>query len=93
VQRYIYDCPKDTANQRKHGVSFKEAETAFDDSNAVFRFDAAHSTFEDRWVVLGFSSRHRILFVVHVRMQENLIRIISARKATRDEERIYAKDL
>lgn len=93
MQRYIYDGAKDAANQRKHGVSFKEAETTFDDSNAVFRFDAAHSTFEDRWIVLGFSSRHRILLVVHVRMQENVIRLISARRATRDEEQLYAKSL
>ena len=93
MQKYFYDGNKDRANQLKHGVGFREAESAFDDSNAMFSFDPEHSFIEDRWIVIGMSKRLRVLFVVHTRLAENLIRIISARRATLDEERKYATNL
>ena len=86
-----WDPAKSTANRAKHGVSFEEAATVFEDESGLLIPDPAHSESEDRFVLLGLSSRARVLVVVHCyRESESVIRIISARKATRREHTQYA---
>jgi uncharacterized DUF497 family protein len=76
----------------KHGVSFEEAKTVFYDSFALIISDPDNSETEDRFVILGFSEKARILVVCHCyREDETCIRIISARKATRKESSYYKK--
>ena len=77
-------------NARKHGISFDEARTAFYDEYAIRYFDPDHSEDEDRFLMLGMSSRLRVLIVNHsYREHDAVIRIISARKATKREEETY----
>jgi uncharacterized protein len=87
---FVWDENKDRANQRKHGVSFEEARSVFYDENARQFFDPDHSREEDRFILLGMSSRLRVLVVCHCyRERESVIRIISARKADKQEESAY----
>lgn len=86
----IWDTVKNRANQRKHKVRFEEAATAFRDENARVYFDPDHSQREDRFILLGLSTQLRILVVCHCyREKENIVRIISARKADRREQEAY----
>lgn len=88
--RFEWDPAKNQANRRKHGVSFEEAETAFADDGALLIHDPDHSDQEDRFVLLGFSSALRALVVCHCYPSgDDVIRIISARKATRREQLAY----
>ncbi len=88
--RFDWDSKKDTQNRRKHRVSFDEAESVFVDEHALLIDDPEHSTVEDRFIVLGLSAKLRILVVAHAyREDEGVIRVISARKATRKERDIY----
>jgi uncharacterized DUF497 family protein len=88
--RFEWDERKSFANQRKHGVSFHEAETAFYDENAIIYDDPDHSVQEHHFVLLGVSIRLRVLVVVHcLRHDDEVIRIISARKATSNERAEY----
>lgn len=90
--RFIWDDEKAEANRRKHGVSFEEAMTVFYDDYAVEFFDDEHSEWEDRFLLLGLSSFSRLLMVCHCyREQDAVIRIISARRATRSESRYYRR--
>ena len=83
---------KNKANQKKHGVSFEEAQTVFFDENAIEFFDPDHSETEDRFLMLGLSVRLRILVICHCYRKSNFeIRIISARKATRQEQQNYSR--
>ena len=87
---FEWDEGKNRANRKKHGVSFEEARSAFLDENARVLPDPGHSEEEDRFVLLGLSTSLRILLVCHCyREEESVIRIISARKADRDEQRQY----
>ena len=80
----------ESANQRKHGVTFDEARTVFFDENAKLINDPDHSDDEDRFVMLGLSSNFRFVLVCHCyREQGNVIRIISARKASTQESKQY----
>ena len=85
---FAWDPAKAAANLRKHGVSFPEATTAFADANSLTYLDPDHSSAEERWVLLGTSTRARLLVVVHTE-RGDAIRLISARKATRKERKIY----
>lgn len=85
---YEWDAEKARANRRKHGVSFDEAATAFEDRLGRIVSDPRHSTEEDRYVLLGLSRRSRLLAVMFTERGEG-IRIISARRATRQERRDY----
>ena len=77
---------KNRENRRKHGVSFQEAQIVFLDENAIRYFDPDHSEGEDRFIMLGMSFRLRVLVVCHCfRKNESVIRIISARKADKQE--------
>ena len=88
--RFEWDANKAAANQRKHGVSFDEARTIFFDENAKLINDPDHSDDEDRFVMLGLSSNFRFVLVCHCyREQGNVIRIISARKASTQESKQY----
>jgi uncharacterized protein len=88
--RFEWDEKKDAANRRKHGVSFTEAKTAFLDDNARVIPDPEHSEDEERFVLLGLSISLRVLVVCHCyRQSGEVIRIISARKADRDEIEQY----
>ena len=81
---------KRAANLRKHGVGFDEAKSVFVDENAKLIDDPDHSEVEDRFVILGFSSALRLLLVCHCyRSDGNVIRVISARKASAKESKSY----
>lgn len=87
---FEWDPRKDRSNRKKHGVSFNEAATAFYDEEGLLLDDPDHSDEEDRFVLLGLSSTLRLLVVVHAyRGSDAIIRIISARKATRSERDLY----
>lgn len=81
---------KNRENQRKHKVSFEEAQTVFYDENALRYFDPDHSDNEDCFLMLGLSFTLRVLVVCHCyRENESVIRIISARKANKQEQSVY----
>ena len=87
---FVWDERKDRANQRKHGISFVEARTVFYDEKAREYADQDHSASEERFILLGISSRLRVLVVCHCyRESDSVIRIISARRAQRSEEKTY----
>ena len=88
--RFEWDPRKAAVNLRKHGVSFEDAQSVFADERARLIDDPDHSADEERFLLLGLSSSLRVLVVAHCyREAEGVIRIISARKATRDEQRSY----
>ncbi len=88
--RFEWDQRKNVHNQRKHGVSFEEAETVFLDDQALLLDDPVHSSGEDRFILLGLSAAVRVLVVCHCyRASGNVIRLISARKATVTERKGY----
>lgn len=88
--KFSWDDRKDKINQKKHGVSFDEAQTVFFDENAIQYFDPDHSHDEDRFLMMGLSYRLRTLVVCHcLRDNDSEIRIIQARKATKKEEKEY----
>ncbi len=81
---------EERGNQQNHGVSFEEAQSVFLDEDAVQFYDDVHSDDEDRYIMVGLSSHLRLLLVVHTfREEDGLIRIISARKPTTKERRVY----
>lgn len=88
---FSWDSSKELLNKRKHGVSFEEAQTIFYDENAIEYFDPDHSEDEDRFIMMGFSFKLRMLVVCYCARRGNAIRIISARKATRHEADNYRK--
>ena len=88
--RFEWDPEKNKQNQRKHGVTFEEAESAFSDDHGFFMSDPDHSEDEDRFILLGLSSTLRSLVVCHCyREGEDVIRIISARKSNPSERHQY----
>lgn len=88
--RFEWDPAKAAANAKKHKVTFEVAKTVFYDDFAVQFFDEEHSTNEDRFLLLGKSSDARLLLVCHCEREDgNVIRIISARKATASEAQYY----
>lgn len=89
---FSWDGAKDRANRRKHGISFEEAVTVFDDAHALGTYDPSHSEDEDRFYLVGMSSRLRLLLICHCyREDESTIRIISARKANGQETKGYER--
>lgn len=90
---FAWDESKNRHNQRKHGVSFAEAQSVFFDDDALEFFDPSHSEGEDRFLLLGRSCRLRILLIcLCFRESDNVIRIISARRATKKERNVYEGD-
>ncbi len=90
--KFTWDAQKSIANKRKHGVAFEEAQTVFDDCDALRIFDPDHSEDEDRFLLLGLSAALRVLVVCHCyREDDEQIRIISARKASKKESADYTR--
>jgi uncharacterized DUF497 family protein len=88
--RFEWNEGKERANRGKHGISFEEARTVFVDEHAVRYFDPDHSADEDRFLMLGMSFKLRVLVVCHCYWADDcVIRIISARKANKQESRDY----
>jgi uncharacterized DUF497 family protein len=88
--RFAWDKAKAEENIRKRGVTFEEASTVFADENARLKHDPDHSQTEDRFLLLGFSAKLRMLIVCHAYCEnDEVIRIISARRATPNERRQY----
>lgn len=87
--RLEWDAVKARDNLRKHNVSFEEAYTAFNDIDGTEIFDHAHSEYEDRYLLLGASSKYRLLVVSYCYRDDDLVRIISARKALSQERLNY----
>ena len=92
---FEWDPIKAHDNRNKHGISFEEAATVFRDSKALSIFDPEHSETEDRWVSLGISEKGKLLIVVHTFREDSeddvTIRIISSRKATKQETKNYGE--
>jgi hypothetical protein len=90
---FDWDPAKDRSNVRKHGISFRQAASIFRDPNQFSLFDESHSENEDRWITLGIDSTGILRVAIHTfeQIEENVwqVRIISARKADRDEENQY----
>jgi hypothetical protein len=89
---FEWDDTKNENNQTKHGVAFEDAQTVFFDESAIQFDDPDHSIDEERFLLLGFSQRLKVLVVCHCyRSDESIIRIISARKATKKEQKVYIR--
>jgi len=90
---FSWDPGKAKENLRKHRVSFEEGSTLFFDENGIEFFDPDHSGDEERFLMLGLSCRLRILVVSYcLRREGSEIRVVSARKATRREQRVYTRE-
>lgn len=87
--RFVWDPRKAATNLRKHGVSFAEAATAFEDALGAYYPDSQHA---ERFILIGYSRQQRLLYVVHAEVRPDAIRIISARTATRHEKARYEND-
>jgi hypothetical protein len=89
--KYEWDEHKAVANRKKHGVSFEEAETVFNDPLYVDFYDPDHSDSEHRYIIIGESCRKRLLFVAYAE-RGKVVRLISAREATPAERKGYEED-
>jgi uncharacterized protein len=89
--KFEWDKKKESANIKKHGISFEEASSVFYDDFAVQFYDDSHSELEeDRFLMLGMSNKAKMLMVCYCeRLSGNVLRIISARKATKNEQKFY----
>ena len=92
---FEWDSRKAHDNRNKHSITFDEATTVFRDSKALSIFDPDHSENEDRWITMGISEKGRLLIVIHTFRKESednvTIRIISSRKATKQEIQKYGE--
>ena len=94
--RFEWDPVKNSSNVKKHGISFEEAVFVFADKNALSIFDNDNTLEEDRWITLGMVTIDKTLVVVHTDRSngnEGIIRIISARKATKSEIKQYTDSM
>ncbi|MGB2809739.1 MAG: BrnT family toxin [Sedimentisphaerales bacterium] len=89
--QFEWDFKKSQSNKKKHGIAFEEASTIFADLLSTTIPDPAHSNGEDRFITIGTSVNNKIIVVVHSD-RDDIIRIISARKATRSERRQYEQE-
>jgi len=88
--KFEWDASKAASNKRKHGVTFEEAQSVFYDDFAIQFFDDENSELEDRFLLLGHSNQAKVLLICHCEKESgNIIRIISARKATDKERKLY----
>jgi hypothetical protein len=86
--KFEWDPEKDSANLENHGIGFEEAATVFGDPLSLSWGDAVHSEGEYRTLTLGYTDRHRLVIVAHTERGER-VRIITARRATKTEEKLY----
>ena len=90
IIRFEWDENKNEINKRKHQISFEEAKTVFYDENAILFDDPDHSAEEERFLIIGITQKDHLCIVSHCyRDRENVIRLISARKATKKESGVY----
>lgn len=92
--KYEWDEEKNRLNQLKHGISFEEAREVFDDALQISKLDKRFSYFEERWITVGSTKKHKVVVVANLFFTdegEELIRIISARKANKLERDSYEK--
>ncbi len=90
--KFEWNESKATSNVKKHGVTFEEARSVFYDDFAIQFFDHENSELEDRFLILGHSNQSRMLLICHCEKESgDLIRIISARKATAKERKLYKR--
>ena len=92
--KYEWNEEKNKLNQDKHGISFEEAKEVFEDALHISKLDHRFSYFEERWITLGSTSKHKVLVVANLFFTddgEEIIRIISARKANKQERNTYEK--
>jgi len=91
---FEWDENKNKTNIKKHGVCFEDAKTVFYDDDAILFDDPIHSSNEERFLIIGLSATNKTLIVSHCyRSNDNVIRIISARKATNSERKIYEEGI
>ena len=86
--KFQWDPAKARSNLQKHQVDFEEASTIFDDPQFITFLDEEHSADEERYITIGLSNKSRLLMVAHTE-RDDTIRIISARKVTKNEEKFY----
>lgn len=87
---FEWDPAKAESNFTKHGVTFEEASTVFTDRFGLLMSDPDHTTDqEERWILMGISELHHVLVVIHIEIEEQIIRVISARRANRREMAMY----
>jgi len=92
--RFDWDEKKNKSNRTKHGIWLEEVQSVFDDPHGRLFYDPEHSEYEDRFILLGVSAAARILVVVHCyRNSGSVVRIVSARKATKKEVRFYEEGI
>jgi len=92
--KYEWDENKNKLNQQKHEISFEEAKEVFDDPLQISKLDKRFSYFEERWITVGSTSQHKVLVVANLFFTddgEEIIRIISARKANKQERESYER--
>jgi uncharacterized DUF497 family protein len=92
--KYEWNEDKNKLNQQKHGISFEEAKEVFDDALQISKLDKRFSYFEERWITVGTTSKHKVLVVANLFFTDDgkeIIRIISARKANKQERESYEK--
>jgi len=92
--KFEWDENKNRINQDKHGISFEEAKEVFDDALQIAKLDHRFNYFEERWITLGATSKQKVLVVANLFFTEDgdeIIRIISARKANNKERKLYEK--
>jgi len=92
--KYEWDENKNKLNQQKHGISFEEAKEVFADPLQISKLDKRFSYFEERWITVGSTSQHKVLVVANLFFTddgEEIIRIISARKANKQERESYER--
>jgi|SRR5215216_3823161 len=94
--QFEWDTRKARTNLKQHGIAFERAATVFSDARALSEFDSEHSKAEDRWITMGLDHSGVVLVVCHTYREEKeasaRIRIISARKATRNEIKQYKEE-
>ena len=89
--QFEWNPEKAASNLKKHEVSFEEAATVFGDQAFITLLDEAHSLAEERYLTIGLSAANRLLLIAHTE-REGQIRLISARKATKNERQFYEED-
>lgn len=91
--RFEWDEKKNKKNRDKHGVWFEEAQQSFDDPEGIRYYDSVHSADEDRFILIGRNTFGRLLVIVFCERKHGIIRIISSRKATKKELKIYEEGI
>lgn len=92
--KFEWDVSKELVNKKKHGISFEQASYVFADPFTLSQYNSEHSSEEDRWIMLGKSLNQALLVVVHKYTNDSgieIVKIISARKATKNENKTYQK--